>query len=160
MTQPGANQQPYLPTTRQFPKDIDDLQVTLSKGWIEQANAINARTIGTFSKLQVVTGNQYFNPNNIQQPRQSYRQIYTFDTIAAGATLMIPHGITGLTQIPLISGDIVTAVPDFRPLPYVSATVVTNQVEVRVSSTTITIINGATAPNITAGTVVLEYLLN
>lgn len=165
-------QVPYLPTSRNFPEDTGELRSVLSKSYVETAQAVNRRTIGSFNTFQVVTGNQYYSTNNnkIQNPiqfRQSYRRIYPFGAINAGdPPFAIDHQITGITQFVAIYGNCITEAsvnPDglYLPIPYVSATGdVTFQVQVYVNNSQIFIVNGASADNIVSGTIVLEYLLN
>jgi len=94
--------QVYLPTSRQFPEDTRDLTNILSKSYVETALAVNKRTIGTYNTFAANTGNLYYALNESVtqgiQFRQSYRQVYPFTTISAGATLTIVHGLTGVTQ--------------------------------------------------------------
>lgn len=155
-------QQPYLVTSRQFPVDNGAiLQPELVKSYIDIAQAVNVRTIGIFESTQIVTGERWFSVSatDANAKRQSYRQVYPFEAIAAGATLVIPHGITGITSGTRIYGTCVTDVPDFRPIPYASNTA-NNNIELKVDNTNITIINGSSSPNITSGIIILEYLLN
>lgn len=161
---------PYLVTSRNYPEDDVELRSVLSKSYVEIAQAVNRKTNGTFNTFQVVTANQYYSTtnNDIHTPiqfRQSYRQIYPFGAIAAGATLSILHGITGITQMVSSYGNCITdAIVDptgkYLPIPYVSVTNVNMQIQLGINDTTITIINGAGADNILSGTIVLEYLLN
>lgn len=132
----------------------------MTQVYIDQANAINIRQIGIFEQNQSVTGQQFFNVTNQQQPRLSFRKVFPIGAIAAGATSTTAHGLTGVTSYTHIYGTAITGVPDNRPLPYSSATLVTDQVSLTVTATNIVIVNGATAPNITSAIVVLEYLLN
>ncbi len=155
-------QVPYLPTSRTYSSDDTG---ELQKSYFETAQAVNKRTIGTYNTFQVVTGNQYYssannNPANAIQYRQSYRKTFPIGPVATGATSTTAHGITGITQFVAIYGTCITDVPDYRPLPYASATAVNTQFELKVNATNITIISGAAAPNITSAMVVLEYLLN
>jgi len=168
---PGSIAVAYLPTTKNFPEDQDELREVISKAYVETAQAVNRRTIGVYNTFQAVTGNQYYSNsnNNVANPiqfRQSYRRIYPFGAIAKGVTLTIPHSITGITQFVDIYGNAITDVsvnPNglYIPLPYVIATGdVTFQVQVYCDNTNIYIVNGASADNIVSGTIVLEYLLN
>ena len=161
-TPSGQQQQPYLPTSRNFPaQNPVQLEPELVKSYIDIALAVNVRTIGIFENIQIVTGERWFSrdPTNSLVKRQSYRKTFTFGVIAPGGTLLIPHGITGVTSYTKIYGTIVTAV-DFRPLPYVSPFAVNQQVGVLVDGTNINIFNGAGALATVSGIVVLEYLLN
>lgn len=165
--QPPAIRASYLVTSRKFPTDIDELQPYLGKTYFDIAQAVNERTIGIFDLFQVVTGERWFNPAkvdfnaaNIPAKRQTYRQVFILPATAAGATTIIPHNIANPVAFTRIYGTCITNVPDFRPIPYASATVVTNQIEIKANATQIIVINGATAPNITSGIIVIEYLLN
>lgn len=160
----SLQQSTYLITSRVFPTDPAQLEPELAKMYNEVSQAVNAKTNGVYELAQNVTGEQWFNPafdpDVGMRRRQSYRKVFTFGTIAVGATLAINHGIVGITSFTLTYGEAITDVPDFRNIPYASATVVTDQIQVTKTSTQIIIINGATAPNIVSGKFVLEYLLN
>lgn len=150
----------YIATTRNFQQDDDDLRLLLSKNHSEYANSINLKTNGVYDLVEVQTGEQYNDPTNTQKKRYAFRKTFTFGAIAAGASLTIPNGITGITQYTHTYGEVITANPDYRVLPYVDVTNVTNQISFLKTLTNFTITNGATAPNITSGYVVLEYLKN
>lgn len=162
MTPSNQQQQPYLPTSRSFPvQNPVQLEPELVKSYTDIANAVNLRTIGIFEKSQIVTGERWFSisttDNNVK--RQTYRQTYTFDAIAAGATLSFAHNISNIVQFTRIYGTCITNKPDFRPLPYASVTLNAN-IELNCDTTKVNILNGASAPNIVSGIIVLEYLLN
>lgn len=156
---------PYIITSRQFPtNDPKQLETELTKSYEDISYGVNARTIGMFNEFQIVTGDQYYadntSPMNPIQFRQGYRQLFAFDAIATGATLTIDHGISGITELVHCYGNCITDTPDFRPIPYSSATDVTEQIQITVTDTQIVIVNGAAAPDIISGTAILEYLLN
>lgn len=169
---PGSISAPYIPTSTKFPLDPEQLQQTQTKRDIEIAQAVNKRTIGSYYEAQIVTGNLYYSltNNNIENPiqfRQSYRQIYVFGAIAAGATLLIAHGITGITEIVNLYGNCITdgsvvalATAKYEPIPFVSTANVNQQVSLYMDDTNITIINGAGNNNILSGSIITEYLLN
>lgn len=150
----------YIATTRNFQQDEENLRILLSKNHIEYANSINLKTNGIYDVVEVQTGEQYNNPSNAQTKRFAFRKIFNFGAINAGATLTINHGITGITQFTHTYGEAITSNPDFRCIPYADVAAVTNQISLLKTSTQIKISNGATAPNITSGYVVLEYLKN
>jgi len=155
------NSQPFLITSRFFPPDLTLLQPVLNKAWIETAQAVNARVIGSFEPIENITGEKWFEESVEGQPirrRQSYRMFFRFGAIVAGVTLPIPYEINTLDEFTRIYGTCETDVIDFRPIPYASATVVTEQIELQVTPTVINIINGAGAPDIVRGIVVMEYL--
>lgn len=152
---------PYLRTTRNFPQDPSKLSDEIDKAYIDTANAVNARTIGIFpSRRPIVTGESWFIDNNNKQ--QTIRQIYRFGAIAPGGTLDIATGIFDFTEFSKIYGTVVTNVPDYRPIPYADAAVVTNNISIRVviigGNTFIRIVLGATSPAVTRGLAVIEWL--
>ncbi len=150
---------PYLITSVEWSKDEDRFLEQLTKSYTEIALAINNRRIGIFDRFEIVTGEQWYNVVNPSKRRQSYAKVYLFDEILPGVTLPIPHGLETLIQVTRLWGQAITNIVDFRPIPYVSATNVTAQIEINADSTNINIINGATSPTLTSGFVVLEYIL-
>ena len=120
------------------------------------SKAINARDIALYEETEVVNGQMFFGANP-QTKRTVYRKCFPITAIAIGAVLNIPHGIDNLTSFTRMYGTIVTSVPDDRPLPYVDAAVVTNQVSVLRNGANIVIQNGATSPAITSGYLIAEY---
>ena len=148
-----SNQNPYLRTSRLFPDDINQLCIELNSAYIDIANSVNDRTIGIFAlNQQVLSGENWFIST---QRQQTLRQLYTFNS--AGS---FNHNINGYSTFNFtrIYGTF-TDGTNWYPLPYVDVTDATNQVNVFVTPTQITITaGGGTPPAITFGFVVLEYL--
>lgn len=143
---------PYLETTRKFTQDPVLLENVLSKTYVDTANAVNARVIGIFELSPSITGEKWFsnNPSNIQTKRQTQRIVYQF----TGSTFN--HGLTGVTAYTRIYGTF-TDGTYWYPLPYVDPTAA-NQIGVKVSATQVVITAGGSAPTVSSGFVVLEYL--
>ena len=158
--QPANTNAVFLPTTINYPKDPAELINRLNKVYEDTATRLNIKQIGVFDLVEFLTGEQWFVSGNPQTKRQTFRIVFSIGAIAAGATSTTAHGLTGITAFTHIYGTAVTAAPDFRPIPYASATAVNTQIEIKIDNTNITIINGAAAPNITSAIVVLEYLKN
>jgi hypothetical protein len=156
--EPTGAMNSFVATTREFPYEPKDLVVTLEHTYTEIAQAINFREIGSYTTVEVLTGKAYFDPNDYNNTRIAFRQVYIVGPIVAGATLNIPHNIAGTFTITLLEGTCITTVVDQRPIPYASATLVTDQISITLLGANIVIVNGATAPNITSGIVTLEYL--
>ena len=153
-----TQQSPYLRTQRRFPQEsIQELTKEVDKAYIDTAQKVNTRVIGTYSiNTAIVTGEEWFltgQPNRQQTLRRVYK-------ITGAGT--IPHGInvsqiSGFTRI----YGTFTDGSNWYTLPYVSATAANDQISVRVTSTDIIITAGAGAPpTITSGYIVLEYLSN
>lgn len=85
----------YLRTAREFPQDLEKLNLQINKSWVDIANAVNIRVVGTYpTNSSAITGEEWFLTGNLKQ--QSLRQVYSF---SAGGS--IPHNI--FTNIALIS---------------------------------------------------------
>lgn len=151
MSSPIANKSSMVRSYRKFPEDPKLLITELSRGWVESANAINDRVIGFYNPAPTITGKQY--SFNGQVP-QSLRQTFTF----TGSTTSIAHGLQSITQIVAQYGWF-TDGSIWYPLPYVNP-VAANQVGIYTDSTNINIVKGGSAPVITSGTIVLEWLQN
>lgn len=155
---------PFLDKSPIFSKDKEQFLVKVTSLHSDIANAVNSREISIYEeKVQVNTGNQFSVPFVAGQPlkkKNSYRKTFYFGAIAPGATLLIPHNISNIIECTKIEATCITAIPDFRPIPYVSTTLVTDQISILVGIANVSIINGATAPAIVSGKAVIEYFLN
>lgn len=161
---PANSESPFLPTTLIFSTEQEKFYSQLSRMYADVALRLNTRAIGNYITQETLSGKKFSDPNAIQLPRDGFRTIFFFGAIAAGATLTTAHNITGFSTLTFtdISGTAVTAAGSFNkiPLPYVSATTVTDQVQLDADDTNFRIINGSTASNISSGYVILEYLKN
>ena len=146
-----------LPENFVFSQDYRQFLVQLTDLYQKLARASNAKDIGIYSLNEIQNGQQFFSANP-QKFNQTYRKTFSFGAIGAGVTLNIAHGITGFTQFTRIYGTCITKIVDYRPIPFASATLVTDQIQVTVTAANAIIVNGVTAPNITSGILVLEYL--
>lgn len=150
MSNPVGNKMPYLRTLRKFPNDLETLVTELTRGWIETANCVNDREIGILSTQPTITGKSYFLSS---QKLQSLRQLFPI----SDSSLTISHGISNFSQMSVQTGWF-TDGTIWYPLPYVDVTNVTNQVKVSTTSSQIIVVKGATAPSISSGYVLLEWL--
>lgn len=150
----------YLPTSIFLPDEPKQMLIRLQGYLREISLKVNIRQLGFYEDIETPAGQAFFSVDDTSQKRLSFRKVFQFGPIVAGTTLNIIHGLGTVSLFTNIYGTILTAVPDNRPLPYVDEAVVTNQVSVKIVGANIVIINGATAPNITSGIVILEYLKN
>lgn len=158
-------QQPYLPTSRKFPSDAAQLQPELTKMYVDVATNVNARVIGLFDKIQVVTGERWYNLTETLKRRQGYRKVITFGALPHNNHYTFAHGITGIVQVTHLWGNAVataTVAPLKRyiGLPYVSEQSANHQIEIYVTDTDIHINLGSQTYDLVSGSVVIEYLLN
>ena len=153
----------YLPTTQYFPEEAEKFRAVLTFVYSDIARRLNDKEIGLFDLVEFLNGQQWFTAGNPQIKRQAFRKVFPLPATAAGVTTNIAHGITGVnttTTFTHVYGCAVTAAPDNRPIPFASATLITDQIQVLVTGANIAVTNGATAPNITSGYIILEYLKN
>jgi hypothetical protein len=159
--QPSNSKTVFLATSEVFPQDQSQFLVKLTSTYTDIAQCVNVREIATYQDNQaVITGQQFSTPGNTQLKKYTFRKVYYFGAILAGATLTVAHGITGLVQFTSMYGTCVTAIVDYRPIPFVSTAAVNQQISLNADGTNFYVINGAASPNITSGIIVLQYLLN
>lgn len=161
------NQIAYLPTSRNFPQEMGQLSIELSKTYIDTANAVNNRTISIFPvTIPALNGESWFLTN---QRQQGFREVYSFGTIAAGTELHIPTNIKNFYTFTRIYGVVLTAAgsfgnPDYRPLPYVDPGGATGGMTILVANNAgtqiIRVVMGAASAGCTNGIVVLEWISN
>lgn len=156
---PVHTESPYLVTSIQFEDEPEVKDRQLTNMYFDIATRLNDREIARYDFTEKLTGQKWTDSTNLQNTKETYRKIFEFGSIAAGATLNIAHGINTIAQFTNFHGTFITAADD-RPLPYVDEATVTNQVSLKRVGANLVIINGATAPVITSGIVVVEYLKN
>lgn len=157
---PGFSLGPFLPINKTFSQDWDQFLLQVTKFYADTARYLNMREIAIFDTIEFTTGEQWFNPANVQIKRNGYRQVYSFGAIVHNTSLTIPHNISGFTQFTHIYSTATTVTPTYIPIPYVSGVAAANDVSITVDNTNIVIANGNAAPDIVSGIVVLEYLKN
>jgi len=148
-----------LPENVSFSEDYKQFLEQITRYYRDIARTVNDKERGFYpEELEILNSQKYFVAGDPQRYRNVFRKVFSFGAIAAGAVLNIAHGITGLTEVTDLYGAVITAVPDDRPIPYVDTVLVTNQISVLRNGINIVVTNGATAPNVTSGTIVIEYL--
>lgn len=154
----NLKQSPYLRDQRKFPRDdVKNLSEQMDHAYIDIANKVNARTIGTFAiNSQIVTGEKWYLDGQEGQPQQqqTLRQIYEFT--AAGS---IPHDISfnDVSFFTKPSGSF-TDGENYYGVIYGSSVEIVGQVSFYIDSVNINIMSEATAPAIQNGIIILEWL--
>jgi hypothetical protein len=85
---------PFLKTSQYFPEDESEFRVVLTNLYKDIANNVNAREIGAFFLQEQLTGQQYFDPANAQQARQTFRKVVPFSAALVAGANAENHGIT------------------------------------------------------------------
>jgi len=149
-------QSPYLLEQRQFPfEDMRELASQVDQTYIDIASKVNKRTIGTFAvNFPIITGNSWFlkgQPNK----QQTLRQVYPFTSATP-----INHGINWNTVslISPLSYGSYTDGTNWYGVVFGNNQALANQVSFYVTPTQIVIIQNGTAPAITQGYIVLEWV--
>lgn len=143
----------FLIINQRFSEEWEIFLTQITKINADISRAVNIRDIAIYDLKESITGQQWFNPTNVQLKRDGFRQVFTFTGVGN-----IAHGITNLT---LVNGfGEYTDGTNFYGVIYASSVPIAGQVTFFVTPTNITIQAGAGAPPITSGTIVLNYLKN
>ena len=153
---------PTLQSSVYFPEEFEQFRIKLIETYRQMASATNVREIANFFLTETLIGSTWDGASDPQEKRFGYRTVFQVGAIASGATSTVVHNIPNISTLRFthMYGGVITAAGAFekRPLPYTSATAVTAQIQVDSDDTSYRIINGATAPNILSGFLILEYL--
>jgi hypothetical protein len=147
---------PYLRNQRQFPfENMKDLAAQAEQAYRDTALKVNARTIGLYpTNFSVPTGERWYLSNGTQR-QQTLRQVYNFTSSGSFNHNINVASSAGFT---MIYGTF-TDGTNWYPLPYVDVVSATNQVNIKVTPTQVTITaGGGSPPTISSGFVVLEWL--
>jgi hypothetical protein len=158
-----------LPVSVDIPRDAAQLQQVLTLLYVRMARAINTKSGSLYSLTEFGNFEQYNTTIDPVAQLTIFRDVYrkVFDMVALngspispGATVSFPHNIQGITFGTTIYGAATNSDSPVKyiPLPYVSATAVTDQVQVYMTSTNIVLVNGSTQSALTSATIVCEYL--
>ena len=147
-----VNSVPNLRTSRDFPREVEQLAIEVNKCYIEIAQAINVRTIGLYPMNRAaITGNAYFFTT---RPNQTLRQLYTFKTTTA-----INHNIPNINPSQFVQcfGSFTDGINGYG-LFFASSVAIAGQITFYLTSTQIVFVLGAGAPTLTSGLIVLEWI--
>jgi hypothetical protein len=152
MTSMVVNQVAYLRTSREFPEDLRQLTVEISKSYIDIASNINVRTIGIFPATRpAVTGESWYFSS---QRQQTLRQVFSFE-----ATTSINHGLD-FDNIDRFTSNYGEYTDGTNWYGLISGTnvAITGQISFYVTPTQIVFVVDAGAPVLTRGNIVLTWL--
>ncbi len=157
---PQSSLTPFIPIFQEFPvQNVEEMKRVLTKMYTDVSQGVNLRESGAYELTELMTGQRFFTSNNNQTKRFVYRKVIDTGAIAAGVTANIAHGIAPLAYCVNIYGVVQTVTPDWRPVPYIGVAA-NDYISVRVTAANVVIANGAGAPNIVNGAIILEYLKN
>lgn len=160
-----------IPISLDLPKDPDRFHEHLTLYLKRMAQALNTKEGGLYTLQEFYASKQYYqvtDNRNSQVFRNVYRKVFDMtllnggNAIASGQTVSFPHGINGLFIPTTIFGgaasDNINAT--YLPLPYVSATTLTDQIQIFLTPTNVVLVNGTTQGQLGSAIIVAEYLKN
>ena len=160
----------YLPTTEYFDKDLDKSMDKLTTVYSDIAKQVNSKETARYELTELLTGQQFYDTTDTQTRRFTYRKCFTFGAILPGATLLIPHGITGIpsaahptykTRFTRITGTYLDSDWWQKPIVYASNASLNFQFDIKIDDTNIVLVNGnAGTTAVISGQITLEYLKN
>src|SRR5271169_2626643 len=112
---------PFIDASSYYDMDDQQLQIKMGSIYGDMAGAINGKVIGTYDIVEQISGKQFYNSTTPQNLRTGFRKVFPFGSMAAGGSILIPHGLTNIVQYTLVAGVCLTDAPDWRPIPYASA---------------------------------------
>lgn len=151
------NQSPFLRTTRTFPPDSSQaLSVEIDRAYIDIANSVNNRTISIFSTDKpIVNGESWFLGGGNRR-QQALRKIYSITSLSSFSHEIDFSNVFSFSDIRGIGFD----GTNYYPIPYVIGTSTTSNIGLYVSPTQVVFTVGATAPPLTKGIIILEWITN
>ncbi len=153
-TNDPALQSNQLPLSIDFPEDQEQLRQTLSSSYKRTVDSVNSKEGALYPLKEVANFQRFFIDGKPNEFRNGYRYVFKLDP----NKLTFNHNISNITEMTNYRAIVTTSLGDFRKVPYTDVTNVTNQISMRVTQTQVIITNGATAPTITSGMVILDYL--
>jgi hypothetical protein len=154
-----VNQVAYLPTSRNFPPEINQLTVEINKSYVDIASAVNGRTISIFPATRpAINGESWFLNN---QRQQGFRQVYSITSYASFDTGILIFDVNTFTRI---YGVVIAANNAYIPIPYVDGGTTTSNVGIFLSPGTnpdtyrVAFTPGGTNPGIKSGIIILEWI--
>lgn len=155
---PNLQQAPYLRVQRQFPsEDLRELANQMDHAYIDIASKMNSRTIGTHAaNYEVITGNSWFLQGQPQR-QQTLRKVFPISSAAA-----VDHGIIW-SSVNLIAPTCYGSYTDgtnWYGMVYATNQPIVNNTSFYVTPTQIIISVNGTAPAITTGYIILEWVSN
>ena len=156
-----------LPVSTEFPRSYEEFIPIMTLLYKRIVASVNSKEGSLYSLDELGNFQQFFTLDNPQVFRNVYRKVFDMvdengGSIAAGATVSVAHGISSINAATHIYGTATNsdATPKFIPLPYVSATVLNQQVQIYATSTNIVLVNGAGQSALTQAYIVLEVVKN
>lgn len=142
-----------------FAEEKESFLEQLTNEYRKAAKKINEKERAFYpQEYEILNDQRFFTAGDPQNYRNVFRKVFPLGAVAAGATAAIVHNIAAFTEMTRIYGTCITNVVDYRPIPFASVTNVNQQIQIIVTAANINVTNGAGAPPITSGIIVIEFL--
>lgn len=156
MTVPIKNPGNFLREQRKFPEEAQPLSVEIDRAYTDIANKMNSRTIGSYGlNERTSNGETWFIGG---KKHNGLRKLFAVPGLIPAGSVTIAHGLS-LTEIfsfTRIQGTFTNGT-NWYPLPFEGAGAAGN-IGAYLDPTNIVITAAASAPTISSGYIVLEYL--
>lgn len=157
--QPPYTLEPPLDENVSFSENYSQFLEQITRRERDIARKVNDKERGFYpQELEILNSQKFFINGDPQNYRYVFRKVFPFGAIVAGAALNIAHGIANFVELTALYGTCITAIVDYRPIPFNSVVAANQGIQVLLAGANITITNGAAAPNITSGIIIAEYL--
>ena len=154
----------FLPVFDSLPDDWELSRKSLISYLKRVTEAVNFREIGNYYATEQLAGKNFIPLNKQNKPRTIYRKVLAFglDDFSPGPPndQPIPHGITidSSTRFIHMYGTANNPGPEFIPITYVDADANTDNIEMTVYGTNVTLRSSKDYSNFTDCFIVLEYI--
>jgi hypothetical protein len=112
-----------LPISIDFPKETDEFLVEITETYKRIANVVNTKVGGLYNPTELATYKQLAGLTALIPLRNVYRKTLdlvaiTGGNIAPAAVIVVPHGITSLTNTMIIYASCTSVTPTFFTVVY------------------------------------------
>lgn len=149
--------------------EFKELMVRLYQNLNNMALSLNTRDAGYYDRQEFVCGQLFFpNPSlssttpQVPESRQVFRKVINFGALptAAASPKQVAHGLTVTSGFSFtrIYGCATNPSTSFLPLPYTSSSATSNNIELFVDGTNVSIAVGIDRNTYTTSYIVLEFI--
>lgn len=159
-----------VPNDLVIPKESEEMNRVLTDYTRLIVDNLNAKEVAIYDESEQAQGQQWFNPNNIEQPRFGLRKVINLMKTSGPGNglnnflLVNPqtqaHGITinPNTVITKLSGTATDPNNEFIQLPFIDMSGGNNHIELTMDGTNVILTSNADYSRFTVAYITLEYL--
>lgn len=164
----------FLPTYIDLQSNQEQLRIVLTDFLTDVSYGVNIREIAQFETVELLNGQQFFDPNNAQRKRYVYRKVIDFGALPNNTSKSVAHnivlddGVNDSTYFftklhataydPTVGNE--QAICIDGAYYDIAGGMITNPINCRLTSTDIVITTTSDRTNFTQCLIVLEYMKN